>query len=751
MDPKALPNRGLSGPRPSTRQAVSSKQSPFRALTAFLSPRGGAAALGSYQAFSTAKLRSREEELVKRNYVSVTESVNLAEDQNDILQQLVNEFRRLRDNDNGVNRPSTNTGQSGSNVDVDVDVEQRKKKGQRGRFGSKARERLRKMQRAKVERDKASRRQPKVRVEPKVVIPQLAPQRVPPVAEKVTAPPQPTRPSPSPTEGTTATREVSRDQVRQRVSGKVRRAMGQMALTKFPVLGAVVGLFFGAQRASAGDYLGAGAEVASGIIGSFPGLGTVASLGIDSALLARDLYRDAYEVQIEDDPHRSERLQVLQGLISEMMQEIVSAPQPTPRLPTVYNDDVRQQISELLQHVTGNEELSSMIGHDVIVGLRRFIRSAPRAISGEIAETTRENMRRELARLQSAILRATPPPAPTRSADELPTRALNTTELLTDTGTTEFNELNFEADTISFDGAIKLPGSLVKALRSVAPTGGQSPVVPASFRVPAPSSGGRVAAPMVRPAAIGGGGAGATTSGAGTGMAMSPPVGGGDMSGGSGDFMSEVNRVADKFSLNPTDLLALMRSESGINPAAVNSSTGATGLIQFMPATARSLGTTTEELRGMSAAEQMKYVERFFESVRLPSGASAGQLYAYVFLPGRARREVLTAAGEPFYEQNRGLDMDKDGQITIADLDARMARFGGSGSRVASAPSTGVGLVGASSGMVVADQAQAMGTGRSVQVSIPTPTAVGGSGQGLRLSQTSREVPLNRRLEQQVL
>jgi len=48
-------------------------------------------------------------------------------------------------------------------------------------------------------------------------------------------------------------------------------------------------LFFGAQRAFAGDFTGAAMEVASGAASTLPGAGTAASIGIDAALLAKDV------------------------------------------------------------------------------------------------------------------------------------------------------------------------------------------------------------------------------------------------------------------------------------------------------------------------------------------------------------------------------------------------------------------------------------------------------------------------------
>jgi hypothetical protein len=193
-----------------------------------------------------------------------------------------------------------------------------------------------------------------------------------------------------------------------------------------------------------------------------------------------------------------------------------------------------------------------------------------------------------------------------------------------------------------------------------------------------------------------------------------------------------------------------MRSESSLNPQAVNRSTGASGLIQFMPRTAQSLGTTVEAIRQMSAAQQMPYVEKFFQSVRLPSGASAGKLYAYVFLPGRANREILTQRGENYYEANKGLDVNQDGQITIADLDARLARYGAVGGATlqAAAPSTGGSLAAAGTGMAVADQSQMRSGGQTVVMNNSTQQTAAQPAQQTQAAMG--EVPLNIRLQKQV-
>ena len=93
--------------------------------------------------------------------------------------------------------------------------------------------------------------------------------------------------------------------------------------------------------------------------------------------------------------------------------------------------------------------------------------------------------------------------------------------------------------------------------------------------------------------------------------------------------------TADRLGLDLMPLLGIMSFESGgtFDPAITNS-IGATGLIQFMPATAKGLGTSTDELRKMSATEQLAYVEKYFRSF-LPSirRDTPGDYYMAVFMP----------------------------------------------------------------------------------------------------------------------
>ncbi len=146
-------------------------------------------------------------------------------------------------------------------------------------------------------------------------------------------------------------------------------------------------------------------------------------------------------------------------------------------------------------------------------------------------------------------------------------------------------------------------------------------------------------------------------------------------------FLAKVKEISKRLNCNYKDLLAVMNAESGINAAAKNPNSSASGLIQFMESTAQALGTTTAQLRAMSPIEQLDYVEKYIRNAKAVAGfsstdhVSGGQLYALIFLPARAKRDVLTSSGESYYSANNGLDINKDGKISKSELDERIKRF----------------------------------------------------------------------------
>lgn len=67
------------------------------------------------------------------------------------------------------------------------------------------------------------------------------------------------------------------------------KALAKSAAKKIPGLGALAGILFAGSRLMEGDLKGAGLEVASGLLGSIPGLGTAGSAMVDGYLFNRDL------------------------------------------------------------------------------------------------------------------------------------------------------------------------------------------------------------------------------------------------------------------------------------------------------------------------------------------------------------------------------------------------------------------------------------------------------------------------------
>lgn len=133
-------------------------------------------------------------------------------------------------------------------------------------------------------------------------------------------------------------------------------------------------------------------------------------------------------------------------------------------------------------------------------------------------------------------------------------------------------------------------------------------------------------------------------------------------------FVQQVKEMAGRLGVKPEWILAVMKNESGMSTTAKNPNGGATGLIQFMPATARGLGTTTEALSKMSAVEQLKYVEKYYAPFagKINSGTD---LYMATFWPaGVGKGDDYKIGGAEVARVNKIFDLDKNGQITAGEF-----------------------------------------------------------------------------------
>lgn len=139
-------------------------------------------------------------------------------------------------------------------------------------------------------------------------------------------------------------------------------------------------------------------------------------------------------------------------------------------------------------------------------------------------------------------------------------------------------------------------------------------------------------------------------------------------------FRAKVWAICQRLGVAPNDLMACMAWESGrtFKPDVRNmAGSGATGLIQFMPATARALGTSTDALARMTAEEQLDWVENYFEPHR-GELRNLGDVYMAILWPkaiGKPDSFVLwdRETRPTTYRQNMGLDVNRDGRITRAE------------------------------------------------------------------------------------
>lgn len=145
------------------------------------------------------------------------------------------------------------------------------------------------------------------------------------------------------------------------------------------------------------------------------------------------------------------------------------------------------------------------------------------------------------------------------------------------------------------------------------------------------------------------------------------------------EFAQGVCRLAHKHGGKPEDYVAVMYNETAgtMSPSKQNPDSKATWLFQFMPDTARAMGTTIDKLKRMSNVEQLEYVDKYI----VMTGASwkinsLPDLYMVVFFPA-----ALAHKDDPSYvfetnklsawkvaRANPMFNSNKDGRITMREF-----------------------------------------------------------------------------------
>lgn len=144
-------------------------------------------------------------------------------------------------------------------------------------------------------------------------------------------------------------------------------------------------------------------------------------------------------------------------------------------------------------------------------------------------------------------------------------------------------------------------------------------------------------------------------------------------------FRDRLFEICQILGVEPDYLMACMAFESAetFSPSIINAAgSGATGLIQFMPNTAKGLGTTTAALAALTAEQQLEWVLAYFMPYkgRLKTLADVYMAILWPAAIGKADGWTLwdKASRPTTYRQNAGLDLNKDGKITKAEAAAKV-------------------------------------------------------------------------------
>jgi len=147
------------------------------------------------------------------------------------------------------------------------------------------------------------------------------------------------------------------------------------------------------------------------------------------------------------------------------------------------------------------------------------------------------------------------------------------------------------------------------------------------------------------------------------------------------EFLDSVKKVSNNLEISDEDLLRAISFETigTFSPSIKSKNSSATGLIQFIEDTAKSLGTSTKELSQMTRQQQMTYVEKYLMQYK-GRMKDFGDIYMAIHLPaavGKPDDTVIynnTDLRTKSYEANKNLDVNEDGKVTKGEAVSRAAK-----------------------------------------------------------------------------
>lgn len=139
-------------------------------------------------------------------------------------------------------------------------------------------------------------------------------------------------------------------------------------------------------------------------------------------------------------------------------------------------------------------------------------------------------------------------------------------------------------------------------------------------------------------------------------------------------FALRVFDMALQLGVGADDLMFCMNFETaGTMDHRITNSIGATGLIQFMPATAIGLGTTCDALRAMSNVEQLEYVYKYLKPWR-GQFKDYVDLYCAIFWPAAVGKpdtyritSDMVVRANPIFDINHDMDIEKSEIRTVLE------------------------------------------------------------------------------------